>query len=595
MMLEENKLVQSLWIGRSLSLMEQLSINSFLRHGHMFHLYTYNPVDGVPEGVIIKDANEIIHLDSLDYKRFPKLALFSDFFRYKLLWERGGWWVDTDTICLRPFDFSSEYVFSSEATKEGSAHTNNGNIKVPKGSPIMGYCWHKCLEMKIDGEQWLPCGPSLIQSAVKVFELQKHVKPPQIFCPVPWWEANKFSTPNAQLDVIPESHAVHLWGTMWEANQCNKNMVVAGSPYENLISEKSLLDDTTAIIKTLMRDESLFHCVRTLKQHYPSIHVIVADDGHCTDEKESKLKDLGVEKYLRMSWNQGLSAGRNVLIDACETPYILLCDDDFSFTENSHIERLRKLMDISDIAAGIVFNVRNWTGCPDGAGWDAVGGRLVQQNNKFYRTGFSGDIKEYCGIHYEVADLVLNFFVARTDILRKVRWDDAIAHAFEHWDFFIRARESGVRTVRTTDAQVLHKELDDTSNPEYMQIRSNHGKYRQAFERKWGFSPWLDVFPGSLPSPQITVPYPVPLKVGSFPPRVLHHTPPITGSAPIWNNELLEKKISQLKRLGFDVIVFNLESPILDKFRGFYPNAIEELVESPSGPKILFCVQPLSK
>jgi len=32
------------------------------------------------------------------------LACFSDFFRYKLLAQEGGWWFDTDVVCLAPSD-----------------------------------------------------------------------------------------------------------------------------------------------------------------------------------------------------------------------------------------------------------------------------------------------------------------------------------------------------------------------------------------------------------------------------------------------------------------------------------------------------------
>ncbi len=38
------------------------------------------------------------------------MRCFANFFRYKLLLEKGGWFVDSDTICMRPFDFDNEYV-----------------------------------------------------------------------------------------------------------------------------------------------------------------------------------------------------------------------------------------------------------------------------------------------------------------------------------------------------------------------------------------------------------------------------------------------------------------------------------------------------
>ena len=55
-----NKIIQGLWIGPELSVMEQLSIASFLRNGHEYHLYVYDELKHVPSGTILKDANQNI-------------------------------------------------------------------------------------------------------------------------------------------------------------------------------------------------------------------------------------------------------------------------------------------------------------------------------------------------------------------------------------------------------------------------------------------------------------------------------------------------------------------------------------------------------
>ena len=52
--------MQSLWIGKPLSKLEQLCFKSFLDNGHTVHLYVYDNISNVPSGVIIKDANEIL-------------------------------------------------------------------------------------------------------------------------------------------------------------------------------------------------------------------------------------------------------------------------------------------------------------------------------------------------------------------------------------------------------------------------------------------------------------------------------------------------------------------------------------------------------
>src|ERR1700686_3230653 len=98
----DNRIIQSVWIGPRLSAMESLCVRSFLYHGHAFHLYLYGPCEGVPKGTIVRDANEVITYSEVH--RYRSTTIFSDFFRYMLLQkEISGWYVDMDTIALRPF------------------------------------------------------------------------------------------------------------------------------------------------------------------------------------------------------------------------------------------------------------------------------------------------------------------------------------------------------------------------------------------------------------------------------------------------------------------------------------------------------------
>ncbi len=141
---EMNKIIQGMWIGPELSIMEQLSIASFLLNGHEYHLYVYDKPQNIPPGTVIKDANEVLASAKVfQYKQNQSYAGFANFFRYKLLFERGGWWADTDTICVKRFDFPEEYVFATEIHR-GVAVVTSGIIKAPPGSEAMGHAWEVC-------------------------------------------------------------------------------------------------------------------------------------------------------------------------------------------------------------------------------------------------------------------------------------------------------------------------------------------------------------------------------------------------------------------------------------------------------------------
>lgn len=134
-----NIIIQGLWIGDKLSLMEQLSIQSFLKNQHEYHLYVYNDVKNIPVGTTLMDGNKILPEKSIfTYQQGlgkGSYAGFSNFFRYMLLLKIGGWWVDTDVICLKPFDFTTEYIFCSEyGGSERKKIISSGIIKAPSKS-----------------------------------------------------------------------------------------------------------------------------------------------------------------------------------------------------------------------------------------------------------------------------------------------------------------------------------------------------------------------------------------------------------------------------------------------------------------------------
>jgi len=71
---------------------------SFLAHGHPVDLYVYEPPGAPPAGVRLVDAEEILPRALLfTHRRTGSLGSFSDWFRYRLLRERGGIWAETLT------------------------------------------------------------------------------------------------------------------------------------------------------------------------------------------------------------------------------------------------------------------------------------------------------------------------------------------------------------------------------------------------------------------------------------------------------------------------------------------------------------------
>jgi len=215
------EIINSLWVGQSLSAMEQLSITSFLKNGYEYHLYCYGKIANVPAGTILRDAAEILPASEIFcYRRGDgkgSVSAFSNLFRYKFLLERGGWWVDTDVVCLRPFHFAEPIVVASERTLTGTQATDVA-LKFPPGHEAVRRCYETASREDRAQLTWGKTGPFLVDRIVRENGLEPFIKSPDVFCPLNYWEWESLIAGNSKSFtelVTNETRAIHLWHEMW--------------------------------------------------------------------------------------------------------------------------------------------------------------------------------------------------------------------------------------------------------------------------------------------------------------------------------------------------------------------------------------------
>ncbi|MFT9016034.1 MAG: hypothetical protein ABF990_09900 [Acetobacter sp.] len=91
------------WYGGRLSALEQACANSFVSLGYDLTIFSYDPLEGVPEGVAVAHAAEIVPQDMTRQFLFagkPHLGHFSDLFRYRMMQKKDLIWVDLDMLML---------------------------------------------------------------------------------------------------------------------------------------------------------------------------------------------------------------------------------------------------------------------------------------------------------------------------------------------------------------------------------------------------------------------------------------------------------------------------------------------------------------
>lgn len=210
--------VQSFWLG-SISTLERLSITSFLANGHDYDLYAYEDLRGIPNGARLRDAGEILPATTVFIDDRGTYATFANLFRYQLLLERGGWWVDTDTVCLRPFDFDDDCVLGLEPDQTLAS----GVIRVPPGSELMCRAVEEALQVKKRPMPWGVIGPALLDRLAKELGYLCFARESSVFYPIDWPAWESILDPKCDWDLESGAHAVHLWNSLWALHERDKD------------------------------------------------------------------------------------------------------------------------------------------------------------------------------------------------------------------------------------------------------------------------------------------------------------------------------------------------------------------------------------
>ena len=232
----------------------------------------------------------------------------------------------------------------------------------------------------------------------------------------------------------------------------------------------------TCGIKTLERPASVRKLLASIKRQWPELRCVVVDDSR----QPALPKSLQDEcKYIKLPFDTGLGAGRNVMIDAVETEYTLYLDDDFVFIGDTRPDVFQAILDSDEVdLVGGQYKERN--------GFRLYHGLLEQKGSTLYyhrktRGQFTVDYRGQAVPVHRV-DIVNNFFLGRTEQLQEIRWD-AELKINTHTEFFIRASQA-VRIGYCPPVHVYH--AHDRPSEEYKRLR--HRKFRPIGLAKHGIT-----------------------------------------------------------------------------------------------------------
>lgn len=225
------------------------------------------------------------------------------------------------------------------------------------------------------------------------------------------------------------------------------------------------MDEVTIIIKTLDRCDCLINLLDSIFKKYPKIRVLVGDDSEISSKEKIMKKFCKYNlQYFNLEKDCGLSAGRNFLLNKVQTKYFVLADDDFVFDKKTNLERALQILEEKklDIIGGYIRNykiVKN--------NWDKFL-VIIQKILKYeLPTNYIGTLKMEGSTFYAdyivhsfpefvETDLVLNFFLAKTEIIKKIQGWDPELKLQEHTEFFYRAKLNNLKVGFTNELSVQH-------------------------------------------------------------------------------------------------------------------------------------------
>lgn len=235
------QVINSFWHGSPLGELEEMCIKSFIKNGFTFNLWTYDDKLKVPNGCVLKNASDILDKELIFKHKDKSYAPFSDWFRFKLLHEQGGTWVDMDMICLRPFNLVENSVCGELIDK-----ISMGIISLEKNHPlskIMVDAYENpslvtyydtderksikkelsslSIEDQRKNAPWGFLGNDILTIVHKNFNLT--ILDTNKYYPIPCVTAGYIYNGISSIDSISNADCVHMWGELYRTVNPDEN------------------------------------------------------------------------------------------------------------------------------------------------------------------------------------------------------------------------------------------------------------------------------------------------------------------------------------------------------------------------------------
>ena len=226
--------------------------------GHPVSVWSYSPrkLDFLlPHGIEVRPAEDIVPRDLFErIVAGSEIRYFSDIFRYALLYEHGGLWMDSDVVLLRPFSYCGDYFLNLQWRSNNVGHFVCNNVMCARPhSRHLRTLYETSIDRFFQSawKKFGDIGPKLLSEYVMSdagAELKEWIFSPVFFNSIDWTEVDKFDQPlSALADYLNDERVfgVHLWNSRTNTHTRNEDaslIALLSNPLGRLPSLTSLAD-----------------------------------------------------------------------------------------------------------------------------------------------------------------------------------------------------------------------------------------------------------------------------------------------------------------------------------------------------------------
>ncbi|MDO8980243.1 MAG: glycosyltransferase [Afipia sp.] len=231
----EPQTLRTFWHGETIGPYQLMCLKSFAASGHRVEVFSYNRSLIVPDWIRVEDAAKVLPRELVlrPLGEEGAFAIHANLFRYALLQQMGGWWIDPDVLLLKP-DLPPGDVFFADADVFGRVPT--GVLKFPAGHGLLTEALAEIESLSDSLEDWERSGSALLTSLVGRHKLSGKIRNRVPLGPVSWFDVPDLFEPNSaeRLNRLCKDFCfLHLHDDVWRR---------AGIPHDLAPPEGSFLD-----------------------------------------------------------------------------------------------------------------------------------------------------------------------------------------------------------------------------------------------------------------------------------------------------------------------------------------------------------------